>query len=157
MPSEIKFELDWSGILDAMDRGAHAGAVFAGDLLARKAKEIAPERTGALRASIRSGEPTGSFVDGSLEVIVGAAAPYATFVEFGTGLYGPKKQRIRRANGGAFEIPDGAGGFIYRYVLDGMEAQPYITPAVEQNRENIATQIAAAIDLSLDDYGRTME
>lgn len=139
-----------------MDEGAHDGMSAAATLIVEAAKLLAPERTGALKTSIMQEEPQGSFLTNDLEVVVGAAAEYAVYVEYGTGIHGPKGTPIVPVNAQALQIPVGGGEFIYRRSVKGMKAQPFLVPAMENNSEDISGEIAAAIDLSLGKYGKSM-
>ena len=139
MTREIKLEFAWEPILAAMNEGAVDGMTFAGNLIASESKGRAPYKTGALRTSIQSRAPTGSLWDNNLEVVIGAGMPYAVYQEFGTGIYGPRHRQFQHASGS---------------MVDGMQANPFFQPTIEAEAETINTQLAAAIDLSLDNYGR---
>lgn len=64
-----------AGLPDAIDAGAKQAADYVGDL----AQQLAPEKTGALKASkdVQPGGKPGSYV-------VSFGVPYAAFVEYGT-------------------------------------------------------------------------
>lgn len=66
-------------IADSISDGARSGAVALATEAARVARGACPAETGDLRSSIHV-EPTDSGAD------VVASAPYAAFVEFGTGI-----------------------------------------------------------------------
>lgn len=63
-------------------------------------------------------------------------AKYGPFVEYGTGIYGPKKEPIKPVNAKmlAWKGPD---GMIYRRSVKGMKPRPYMRPALNDNIENI--------------------
>lgn len=92
----IGIEFDATGFVEARRSVHRLGAVL-DDVIERAvratAREVAKEaksshgyrdRTGRLTRSITHYEPVGEFSDGSLEGIVGATMPYASFVEDGT-------------------------------------------------------------------------
>lgn len=96
-------------------------------LVEREAKQLAPKDTGALRRSITSRieeSPDG------LEGIVFTPLEYAPYVEYGTGLFAE--------NGGRKDVPwvyeDDKGEYHTTY---GQHPQPYMRPALENNREKI--------------------
>ena len=92
-------------------------------LVERSAKEKAPKDTGALRRSITSK------VEGN-QGIVYTPLEYAPYVEYGTGLFATK--------GGRKDVP-------WRYQADdgnwyttsGQNPQPFMKPALDENREEI--------------------
>lgn len=95
--------------------------------LERSAKEKAPKGTGELRRSITSRiERDGSDIVG----IVYTPLEYAPYVEFGTGLFAE--------NGGRTDVPwcyqDDKGEW---HTTSGMNPQPYMRPALDENRERI--------------------
>ena len=92
-------------------------------LVERSAKELAPKDTGALRRSITSK------VEGT-EGIVYTPLEYAPYIEYGTGLFAE--------NGGRADVPwnykDDKGEW---HSTSGIKPQPFMRPALNQNRENI--------------------
>ena len=92
-------------------------------LVERSAKELAPKDTGALRRSItRKVEGTEGIIYTPLE--------YAPYIEYGTGLFAE--------NGGRADVPwnykDDKGEW---HSTSGIKPQPFMRPALNQNRENI--------------------
>ena len=89
----------------------------------RAAKEKAPKGNGELRRSITSKVENGVGV-------VFTALEYAPYVEFGTGLFAE--------NGGRMDVPwnyqDDSGEW---HSTSGQHPQPYMRPALEENREEI--------------------
>lgn len=104
-------------------------------LVERSAKQKAPKGTGELRRSITS-EVT-SIGD---EIVGKVFTPleYAPYVEFGTGLFAE--------NGGRKDVPwnyqDDEGNW---HSTSGMKPQPYMRPALNENRENIKRILKEAI------------
>lgn len=93
-------------------------------LVERDAKKKAPKDTGELRRSITSK------VD-DLKGIVFTPLEYAPYVEYGTGLFAE--------NGGRKDVPwaykdEKTGELIW---TSGQHPQPYMRPALNENRENI--------------------
>lgn len=92
-------------------------------LVERSAKELAPKDTGALRRSITSK------VEGT-EGIIYTPLEYAPYIEYGTGLFAE--------NGGRTDVPwnykDDKGEW---HSTSGIKPQPFMRPALNQNRENI--------------------
>lgn len=96
-------------------------------LVERSAKQKAPKGTGELRRSITSKvESSGSDIQG----VVYTPLEYAPYVEFGTGLFAE--------SGGRQDVPwnyqDDKGEW---HSTSGMKPQPYMRPALNENREEI--------------------
>lgn len=92
-------------------------------LVEADAKKKAPKDTGELRRSISS-EVNGN------EGIVFTPLEYAPYIEFGTGLFAE--------GGGRTDVPwnykDDEGNW---HSTSGMKPQPFMRPALEENREKI--------------------
>lgn len=99
----------------------------------RSAKQKAPKGNGELRRSIAS-EVNGT------EGKVFSPKEYAPYVEFGTGLFAE--------NGGRSDVPwvykDDKGNW---YTTYGMHPQPYLRPALEENREKVVKTLKEGIKL----------
>jgi HK97 gp10 family phage protein len=119
-------------ILDRLDAVANpetyrAAMGKACALVERSAKQKAPKGNGELRRSITSKIE----VDGDDMVgVVFTPLEYAPYVEFGTGLFAEK--------GGRQDVPwcyqDDKGEW---HTTSGMHPQPYMRPALDENREQI--------------------
>ena len=112
---------------------AQQGLKRASALVERAAKEKAPKGTGELRRSIKSK------VEG-LEGIVYTPLEYAPYVEYGTGLYA-------EGGNGRKDVPwnyqDDEGEW---HSTSGMEPQPYMRPALDENRTEVIRLIREALD-----------
>ena len=93
------------------------------------AKRNAVVDTGLLRASIHS-EVTQS--ESEISGVVTADAPYANYIETGTGVHGPTGQPIRPKNGRylVFQTPDGAT--VFAKEVQGRRATPFMAPALDE-------------------------
>lgn len=96
-------------------------------LVERSAKQKAPKGNGDLRRSITSKvENQGSDMEG----VVYTPLEYAPYVEYGTGLFAEE--------GGRTDVPwcyqDDEGEW---HSTSGMHPQPYMRPALNENREEI--------------------
>lgn len=96
-------------------------------IVERAAKQKAPKGTGELRRSITSKvEQNGNEIQG----VVFTPLEYAPYVEFGTGLFAE--------SGGRQDVPwnyqDDKGEW---HSTSGMKPQPYMRPALNENREEI--------------------
>lgn len=104
-------------------------------LVERSAKEKAPKDTGALRRSITS-EITNE--NGNLTGVVFTPLEYAPYVEYGTGLFAEK--------GGRKDVPwvyqDDKGEW---HSTSGQKSQPFMRPALNENREEIIRIIKEAL------------
>lgn len=96
-------------------------------IVERSAKQKAPKGNGELRRSIKSKVETNG---GDIEGIVYTPLLYAPYVEFGTGLFAEE--------GGRTDVPwhykDDEGEW---HSTSGMHPQPYLRPALNENREEI--------------------
>ena len=102
------------GLLEAVDA--------CGQIVEDEAKLLCPVRTGALRDSIgHRVDQTGS----SVYSTVYAGEDYAGYVEMGTGIRGAASP--------------GAGPYEYSATWPGMEAQPYLRPALDSTRDQNKT------------------
>ena len=105
------------------------------NLVEGAAKDKAPKDTGALRRSITSKvEVTGNSIEG----IVFTPLEYAPYVEYGTGLFAE--------NGNGRKTPwvymDDKGNYHY---TRGQHPQPYMRPALEENKDKIINIIKGAL------------
>lgn len=100
-------------------------------LVERSAKQMAPKDTGALRQSITSEVK-------DMEGIIFTPLYYAPYVEFGTGLFAE--------NGGRSDVPwwyqDDKGQW---HKTSGQHPQPFMRPALDENREKIIQILREAI------------
>ena len=101
-------------------------------LVERDAKQNAPKDTGALARSIQSKVENN---DGSIQGVVYTPLEYAPYVEFGTGLFAE--------SGGRTDVPwaykdEKTGELIF---TSGQKPQPYMRPAIDNNREKIVRMI----------------
>ena len=139
MDFDIKFEgLD--KIIDKIEdfddvREMTSAMQDACNLVEGAAKDKAPKDTGALRRSITSNvEVTGNSIEG----IVFTPLEYAPYVEYGTGLFAE--------NGNGRKTPwvymDDKGNYHY---TRGQHPQPYMRPALEENKDKIINIIKGAL------------
>lgn len=147
---DVALKLELAKLSRAIEEGAREGLQLGADLVAVEAKGLAPQRTGQLANSIEpTRQVTGSLLQDDLETGIGAGAPYSVFVEFGTGIHGPKGQpyfvKPTRRKALRFPVP---GGFAFSrgHWVRGSRARPYIQPAVDNNREAVAESIAQGIE-----------
>lgn len=140
MDFDINFEgLD--GIIKKIDKiddvKSLTSAMYdACDLVESSAKDKAPKDTGALRRSMQSKvEVTGNEIDG----IVFTPLEYAPYVEYGTGLYAENGNG--RKTGWAYK-DEKTGETIW---TRGQHPQPYLRPALEENKDKIKQIIKEAL------------
>lgn len=108
-----------------------AGISKACALVEREAKQKAPKRSGELRRSI-------TYRVEGLRGEVYTPLEYAPYVEFGTGLFAEK--------GGRTDVPwffvDDEG---QSWITSGQKPQPFMRPALDDNRQKIVEVIGEAI------------
>lgn len=80
------------------------------------------EDTGGLKASWKRRYTTRGFT-------VSSTKKYASYLQSGTGLYGPRKQRVRPTNARALRIPVRGGSPIFRRSVAGMRARKMVPKA----------------------------
>lgn len=129
--SEIKFEgLDkvlakLDNLADTTNFEEAMGKACA--LVERSAKQKAPKGTGELRRSITS--KVEKDTDG-IQGVVFTPLEYAPYVEYGTGLFAEE--------GGRLDVPwnyqDDEGNW---HSTSGQKPQPFMRPALNENREEI--------------------
>lgn len=100
------------------------------------AKKRAPKDTGELRRSITSEiEATGSTING----VVYTPLEYAPYIEYGTGLFAAN-------GGGRQDVPwnyqDDKGNW---HSTNGMKPNPFLIPALDDNREQIIKILEGAL------------
>lgn len=104
-------------------------------LVERSAKQKAPKDTGALRRSITSEVRANG---GEISGVVFTPLEYAPYVEFGTGLFAE--------GGGRQDVPwnyqDDEGNW---HSTSGQKPQPFLRPALDENREQILRIIKEAL------------
>jgi HK97 gp10 family phage protein len=118
---------EWvDSVINSADLRSALGRACA--LVEREAKEKAPKDTGALRRSITSEI---DYAEGGLiEGVVFTPLEYAPYVEYGTGLFAEQ--------GGRKDVPwnyqDDEGNW---HSTSGQKPQPFMRPALTENREEI--------------------
>lgn len=137
----ITFELkNLDGVLEAIEElsdttGLEIALGKACAVIERSAKEKAPKGTGELRRSITSKvEKTPNGIQG----VVFTPLEYAPYIEYGTGLFAE--------NGGRKDVPwhyqDDQGEW---HTTSGQHPQPFMRPALNENRERITQIIKEAL------------
>lgn len=112
----VEFEDNVPEVMEALQNAVQRGLEAVGLRAEEYAKALAPRDTGNLQDSISS-----EVEDDSVYIGVTAQAPYARYVEFGTGIYGE--------NGGRqtpWSYQDSNGQWHYTH---GQPAQPFLRPA----------------------------
>ncbi len=105
-----------------------AGAKAAADAVLEISQGIVPVDTGELKAS---GRTETEWVGHAVTGLVIYDAPYAAYVEFGTGARGASSA--------------GSGPFLYDLNWPGMVAQPYCRPALDQGRAEVLDAFKTAL------------
>jgi HK97 gp10 family phage protein len=134
---KIKFEIEDADTFELLDEAALTNAMKrAMAVVERSARQKAPKDTGALRRSItseveREGDEMVGYVFTPLE--------YAPYVEYGTGKFA--------VNGdGRKDVPwhyqDDKGEW---HTTSGQKPQPFMGPALNENREEILRIIKEAL------------
>jgi len=106
----------------------------------RGAKYRAPVDTGFLRNSIQAHRT------GEVRAEVAVGAEYGAAVEFGTGVFTTDPQAPRRP----FTRRTRRGRLV---TVQGQRPQPYLTPAVEEERARFERECGAAVERAARDAG----
>lgn len=113
--------------------GVVASVAAAQGLIVQEAQSLCPVRTGFLRDNIAAVAP-----DDSGRTVVGqvvSGAPYAGYVEFGTG---------RRGAEGPMPGP-----YPYKMSWPGMAARPHLRPALDTTRDAVRAGFASQLSTTL--------
>lgn len=134
-PTNLNVVLDrLDKLVDEQEIKAALGKACA--LVERSAKEKAPKGTGDLRRSITSEVREEG---GELIGVVYSPLEYAPYIEYGTGLFAEE--------GGRKDVPwhyqDDKGEW---HSTSGMRPQPYMRPALNENREKITKILGEALN-----------
>lgn len=143
--------------LIALQNGTASRAVLMmlGQEVVSLAKKKVPRKTGNLDRTIRVDEVSAD--DQSLRVVAGSTngrVGYAQYVEFGTGIYGPKRRPIVPVRAKALRFPAigaqtrlsgnltsaqqrAGGGFQFRKSVRGRRATPFLYPAASEAARNV--------------------
>ena len=121
---------------DAIDDDTIRSAVGkACAVVERSAKEKAPKDTGALRRSITS-EVTDE--DGAIIGTIFTPLEYAPYVEYGTGLFAESGKGRQTP----WSYQDDEGNW---HTTRGQKPQPFMRPALDENREKIVRLIKEGV------------
>lgn len=122
-------ELEYKLKSASPDRLAKDIVADTADHLVSYAKVLAPQRTGNLFRAIDKDGPNevGAGVYAAY-VSVGKIAPYAKFVEYGTGIFGKKASLIRPRTGNLLVWKEHGGNVFARHTK-GQKAQHYMRDA----------------------------
>lgn len=116
-------------------RGLPEALELAGEIVRKDAVMNCPKKTGTLARSIVSN------VDGN-SVTIGPTANYGIFVEYGTGAKGdPKVPHTTREQW----VYNSGGQF---YTTSGQKPQPFLVPALKNNKSRIKKVIGQAVNFS---------
>lgn len=107
----------------------------------------------AIRTGAQQKVPKRSFV--LMNSIIAEAIPggamtevheiYGTYVEFGTGLFGPLHRRITPKSGKVLAWM-GPEGMLFARSTKGMKAQPFFNPAIDENMVTLAEQLKVGLE-----------
>ena len=114
--------------------------------IANTAIELAPTRTRNLRNDIK----VYKIAPLKFEIGNSLLAPYAPYVHFGTGIYGPKKRKIVPKKAKALKIPIN-GKVIFRKSVKGQKPNPYFKKAVDIYLKHGFNQAAEEFKVELTD------
>ncbi len=125
--------------LDRKKAGLHLLASAAGKEMESKAKAKAPwtDRTGNTRRAIHGG---GERTAGGAIIYLAHGSLVGTYLEEGTGIYGPHGKPIVPVRSKALRFTVG-GGQIFAKQVKGMPKQPIIEPTAEESRPIIEEQV----------------
>lgn len=114
----------------ALSDGLNNGALH----VQETAKRLAPYDTGKLRGSISIEE------EKPLQIGIGTNVEYAPYVEFGTGTQGDPSVSHTTRESWTYMGSDGKF-----YTSHGQPPQPFLAPALEQEKENVAKEVKLSL------------
>ncbi len=132
MPSSFSLSLTSNGkkVLDRLSKGgvivdeaAKAVLTKSGLMILSIAKQEAPRQKSTLANSLTASPP--EKVGNNYSTSVGSNVEYAPYQELGTGLYGPKHERIRPRNAKALKMTIG-GSVIFRKTSKGIRPKKFL-------------------------------
>lgn len=132
---ELKLDdKDLKKIEKAVPQAVERGVRRTAHMIEAAALQLAPEDTGNLVNSGTthfdgSGYQTSAMIKFEAKNEFGEG--YALAVHEGTGIFGPKKRRIRPVNAKALMIPLPGGGVVFRKSVKGMPGRPFLKEAFE--------------------------
>jgi len=137
---------------DALDSKLQRAATDVGELIAGAARENAPVDTGDLRSRIEAVvESAGKAI---VQIRVGTNRDGAAAQEFGTDPgHFPPPSALRDWARRTLGDPDAAYPVARSIAATGLEAQPYLRPAFEENLERALDMIADAVDAAFAEVG----
>ena len=149
-PGELTEALE--GLPDALDSKLQQAATDVGELIAGAARENAPVDTGDLRSRIEAVvENVGKAI---MQIRVGTNRDGAAAQEFGTDPgYFPPPSELRDWARRTLGDPDAAYPVARSIAETGLEAQPYLRPAFEENLERALDMIADGVDAAFAEVG----
>lgn len=137
--SSVKFDNKIPQAIDKIRSATKRALTIGSSFVEARASENAPVDTNRLRGSI-----TNVVYDNY--ALIGTNVEYAPYVEFGTGIYAEK--------GGGRKTPwlyeyDGNKGKKGLRLTYGIKAQPYLRPALDNNRQKIKQIMALEYEKGL--------
>jgi HK97 gp10 family phage protein len=135
--TEIKISPDLLNLGNNLEAGIKVGLLRTAGAVEAAAVKEAPVRTTNLANRIRK------YVE-SRRAIVKATAPYSIFVHEGTGLFGPRKEKIlpKEKKALAFFI---GGKLLIRRSVKGQKANPFMARAFREVQPRIESIFGQAI------------
>lgn len=135
----MRYESNINNIIKRLNENEERALTAVGIYIRGEAQVRAPVDTGNLRDSIDY-----RVMDSRKSVIIGTNVEYAPYVEFGTGRYAK--------GGGGRKTPwvykNRKGQWVWTV---GQRPQPYLTPAFEENKQNIRKLLAQELGRGLGD------
>jgi hypothetical protein len=131
---------------DNLDKYVPEAISLGGDMIAVRAKREHDyeDQTGILTNSIQSDGASGKFSSGNLRCDIGAGAPYAEFIEFGT-----KYHRVEPKHYKALRWPiEGGYAFSSGHWVSPIFPREFMADALENELDSIAEEVEAAAELS---------
>jgi len=117
---------------DAIGQYAFDKMAAIADEFVNTARSLAPRRTGELADSIEVDQVNRGSGGVTARIVVGA--PYATYQNYGTGIYGPTGTPIRPRKPGGFLVFDSfiMGGIVFVHEVRGTEPTHFWERTLDQ-------------------------
>lgn len=145
---------NFSNVVDGLSNVINKTGQQATVLVSNSAVDKAPRRYGTLKRSIFS-QFTSSVGKFSGKVVQdGTVAKYGKWVNEGTGIYGPNKSPIVPVTKPFLAWKDYSGGWHRAKSVKGQKAQPFMEPALQENRDKINQMFKDRVNEFLNSVGK---
>ena len=121
-------------------RALHSGV----NPIRNRAIQLVARKTGTLLRSLHAEAKVVEIGSNHAEIEFGTDVSYAFFIEYGTGLYGPKGKKIVPIRAKALHFVTSDGVEVFARSVKGMRPRPYMRPAFHEKKDEAMKEIGDA-------------